>query len=208
MKCNFIRQIWRRYETVQSGPIIMNIKSLLYFEKQIEIRFRYGVPSVHYYLSDLESAWGLTLPIHYTTKSVGDVHPTSPLSPSWAVPDSSCCSSTSPRTTLARVFHLSDLVGEWEAGLRSVSWVEECLRPPVASLSLGSPNTVEVEYLLIDWNRELEWRRLKNSEAELFLLPFSIVSGNSQKPICVIWVCVPSVRRQSNRPHQFNSFQD
>ena len=34
----------------------MKIKSLLYFEKQIEIRFRYGVPSVHYYLSDLESA--------------------------------------------------------------------------------------------------------------------------------------------------------
>ena len=84
----------------------------------------------------------------------------------------SCCSWTSPSTTLARDLHLSTLLGTSLSLMESGSWVEECLLP--GDFSSLVPNTVEVEYRLMDWNNELEWRRLKNSEAELFLLPFSI----------------------------------
>ena len=38
------------------------------------------------------------------------------------------------------------------------------------------PKIVDEEYLRIDWNNELECRRLKNSEAELFRLVFSMMS--------------------------------
>ena len=45
---------------------------------------------------------------------------------------------------------------------------------PLVSSDLADPNSVEEEYRRIDWNMELECRRLKNSEAELFLRVFSI----------------------------------
>ena len=40
-----------------------------------------------------------------------------------------------------------------------------------------APNMVEVEYRRIDLNIPLELRRLKNSDAELFLLVFSIFNN-------------------------------
>ena len=46
---------------------------------------------------------------------------------------------------------------------------------PDADPCLG-PKIVEEEYLRMDWNRELEWRRLKNSEAELLRRVLSMMS--------------------------------
>ena len=68
------------------------------------------------------------------------------------------------------------------------NWLEECRLPFLFSLTPlvfvspdddpeagRGPKIVDNDCLRIDWNKELEWRRLKNSEAELFRRVLSMI---------------------------------
>ena len=110
----------------------------------------------------------------------------SPVSSGLASPPSS----TFPKTTLARLLHLSlrgladPLFDKLPPDPRCCWGAAECLRPPrllaippfLLSLLFASPsvlvrpNTVFVEYRRMDWKKEEEWRLVKKSAAELALL--------------------------------------